>query len=252
MLRMVTLLLGVITIGLSGPVFGQSSIISKEKLHNAILGEQNFSTEELQQMDLNNDGVVDVADVVSALKGGNRIPKSLERYKWHIVASFFSDIADTSINHIIPYSYSFALEFGDGIATVVKIPGFDPTKDILHQDIAQAGQIPGSTRREYSFSDIIPIDTKFSVSTSKNGQSVTLISEQIIIEADDPKNPTNHQLKRNWTIEINENSLSSGIIENGTIKEETTGFVPKPKEPVIGAIYMAHFSQKNLTPIEKP
>ncbi|MFO0794928.1 MAG: hypothetical protein U0586_12820 [Candidatus Brocadiaceae bacterium] len=212
----------------------------EENLKAAILGNKTFSDQELREMDVNKDGKVDVADLVRYQWSLNEgYPVSLELYKWIVAASFTSDISGNNQDRqIVPVGYSFGLEFDQGVATVVGIPGFDPTKGILKQPVR-------SERTLYAVSQVIGTGTTFSV--SENGNIVTLTSEDVTMAKEDPKNPTGLAYTRSWIVEIDRDLVTHGLnLRQGTITEKITGFTPEPLKSVKGAIYMAPFSPKDL------
>lgn len=220
----------------------------EENIRGAILGTKNFSAQELKEMDLNENGVVDVADIVRyRWLMNNGIPLGLEWYQWIVVASFPSEYAwnDDNVKHVAPVTYSFGLQFDNDVATVIEIPGFDPTKGILRQDIAQRGETAGLRRPRYAVSQVMPAGTKFSV--SEKGNRVTL-ETTITVNADDRKNPTGVTYKRLWTIELDKDLINSMALNHGTCTERTKDFVPETMRSV-GSIYIVPFSPKELATI---
>jgi len=220
-----------------------------QNLNDAVIGKNEFTDQELAEMDLNEDGVVDVADIVKFDRStATGTPLGLRWYKWIIAASFTSDVSNNSIPQIVPMSYSFALVFGNESATVSEISGFDPTKSGLGQEIAGRGEPPGSGRPTYPLTNVIQVDTRFTI--TEEGKNVILTSGQITIKGDDPMNPTGHAFRRRCTIRINKEFLTSAEVDHGTIEEVTTGFTPNPIVSAKGKIFMAPFSPKDFTLIE--
>jgi hypothetical protein len=222
---------------------GISNAVTLEELENAILDHAPYDS----NLDLNTDGHVNVADILAFLKEHvAEGPTDLPGYVWAISASF------TSINGIpIPVNYPFAIRIDQYSGTCTTIPGFDPTKGILRQDIAGPGEISGSKRPSYLLSRVVPEGTNFTFSNTET--TATLISDSVIISADDPKNPVGVELLRTWTIEIDKTQLYSGGRSHGWITEETFGFLPGAEAiTAMGPIYMVPFSPTDLLPIEAP
>jgi hypothetical protein len=259
--RHIALLIGVVSILvlvvllLPLSIFAEPIGITEKNILDAISGEKAFTLSELDKLDLNLDGRVDEADLVDLYNSNsdspNNFPKELNGYIWAISAVFTSE----NLNPI-PVSYSFTISIDQDSAVCTSIPGFNPTKGILKQDIANPGEVPGINRPSYSLSHTIPVGTVFDVTYSEDGSIVTLTCEPITISADDEINPIGIELQRTWTIAINVSSVFS-IYPNddnhGTITEETIGFIPDSETVTsVGGIYLAPFSPNNMTPIEEP
>lgn len=219
--------------------------VTESEIRDAILDktEPDFNT-----MDLNKDGLVDVADLVQFIKAHGSFPTDLYGYVWLIAAVFSPENGN-----IIPIRYPFAISITKDEVVSTTIPGFNPTKGILRQNMSGPGEVPGVNRPSCRLSLIVPEGTFFSCTETGGGQIVTLRSDPTTIEANDPKNPVGVELHRFWTIEIDNESLFTGGTYHGTITEETTGFLPD-SEPIIttGRIYLAPFSRVDLAPIEQP
>ena len=212
--------------------------------------------------DVNNDDIIGLEEIIYIFKicaNGeplNSFPTQLEGYVWLIGASFInSEYTNTSTRNgkrtnTISTSYAFALSITPEKVFCTTIPGFDPTKGILRQNISKPGEIPGAKRPTAFLSLVIPQNTRFNFIKSTNGD-VTLISEPIIIPADDPKNPARRELKRTWTIKIFNEAFLSGHIDHGTITEETEGFIPGSKKILSeGTLYIAPFQPVNMATIK--
>lgn len=227
-----------------------------------MIGRESFTAQQLAELDLNEDGVVDVADLVFYLQEVlGELP--IDGFKWLVSASFTSEFGSPA-----PFAYGFSLELA-GLPTVSPIPDFcdsesttnvalvgelrelDPTRGVLTQDVSAPGQTPGVTRPAYQPSRVIPVGTRFC--RSELGDVISLKSEPVIIDASDPTNPTGQELTRVWTLEIYVSTLEQGTLSNGIIIDELYGFLPND-EPVVtaGSVFLSRFEPLDLEPVEIP
>ncbi len=224
--------------------------VTEQDLRDAITGKRTFTQEELNAMDLNMDGQVDVADLVSISTIEDIIlPKEIPGNIWLASISFSTDQS----KRILPLNYEIAIrierESSKGvIAEVTTIPAFDPTKGILAQSLSQPGEEPGKRREKFSLSGSIPSGTPFSY--VEDNDSITLASENIVTKANAPGNPFRVKLERRLEIIILKKSLSIGGIVQGTVKETIRGVLPQNKYLTHdGEVTLALFAKTNLEPI---
>lgn len=204
----------------------------------------------LSGTDFTGDGIVGLEDAIYALRAvagltaeelPSAFPTDLPGYTWAVGASYTKDQGNT-----IPLSYLFALRIEETEAFAETVAGFDPTKGILRQTVATAGQVPVK-RSPYALSLVIPAGTRFGMSVS--GDMVILTSATVTISASDAKNPTGSELKRYWVMTVNKANVLSAGMDHGTITENTTGFLPQVVS-LEGRIYMTPLSPNTLEPLE--
>lgn len=230
--------------------FADSKVVTEENIRKAILGGATFTEKELRELDLNWDGHVDAADLVQYYHNTlDSFPSTLVGYVWAGAA-----IHDSQTGNAVAANYPFALSIreepvGTIKATSTTIPGFNPTAGILRQDLAESGQVPGSTRPAFSVSLAIPNKHEFDY--TEDDETATLTSlVPITIPPDDARNPTGLELRRSWRIVIDKAALFGGGTNHGTITEETNGFLPGVPLRSTGKLYLSPYSQADMAPIE--
>ena len=226
--------------------------ISEQEISEALLGRSQPPADLLGRMDLNEDGRVDVADLVRWHEDPpNALPKDLAGYTWLISAAF-----TPAKGHKVPVTYPFALKISSGAAKdnqvlATEIPGFDPTKGLLAQELSDPGEIPGQHRPRRALSQVVPPDTTFTFEDSVD--EVKLVSEEVVIPADAKTNPTGVELRRKWTVTVDKQALASGDTVHGTVKEETFGFRPGGRSlESVGTVFLTPFQREDLAEIEEP
>jgi len=201
-------------------------------------------------IDFTGDNIVGLADAIYALRAAaglteeelpSAFPTDLPGYTWAVGASYTKEEGNN-----IPLSYLFALRITETEAFAETVAGFDPTKGILRQTVASAGQVPVK-RSPYSLSLVIPTGTRFGMTVS--GDIVTLTSATVTIPASASTNPTGSDLQRYWVLTVNKANVLSAGLEHGTITENTNGFLPQTVS-LDGSIYMTPLSPNMFEPLE--
>lgn len=218
-----------------------------------ILAPEEFSPEEINELDANGDGKLDVADIIHALKNEPAVPSAyptgLRGYIWGISAIF-----DGENDLAAPVAYSFAIEIpeeGAGPAKVVALPGFNPTRNLTRQDVSGQGEVPGALRLANSpfvMSHAIPLDTTFTITETQD--TVTLRSGGVLIPSGSGNriNPVGMNLWRQWTIIIDKGAFLTAEYNHGAITERISSFAPQPKN-ISGTIHLVPFGRVGLDPI---
>ena len=196
------------------------AVATDENLRAAILHKQSFSATDLQAMDINQDGQLDVADL---LMPGQSSPTLLEGFHWVVSVRFEKQNEADPMPHTYS-AYSFVLDIEANQARVGSLDEYDPTRNLLDQDVSEAGDIPGEWRDDYSPGKSIPIDTSFT--RADTGGRIRLVSASTLIPANSERNPTWRNLRRTWILEIDRAALNSPTLDHGTIQVQTTGFFP--------------------------
>ncbi|MFK8030232.1 MAG: hypothetical protein AB8G18_08320 [Gammaproteobacteria bacterium] len=224
--------------------FGQISP-SEQNISDAILNNGSFSTSDLFEFDQNFDGRVDVADLVFFLNG-SEFP--LDGYQWLVSATFGSDLGERIA---LSYDYEFALTVNSSGATVSALKEFNPTKDLLRQNISGPGQDPGELRSDYSPTALIPVGTTFSVTPSIDG--FVLTSAVIPISPADSINPSGESLSRTLTLTVSTEAASSSAVDHGTLTDRLVGFPTSGSEAVsVGTVRLTRYAPEQLLPLEDP
>lgn len=231
-------LLGCFPTSLSGAV---PAVATEENLRAAILLRQTYPVTDLTAMDLNQDSQLDVADL---LRLGRSYTTILEGFHWVVSARF-----DVDDGNLMPFGYSFVLDITVDHAGVGSLDEYDPTRNLLDQVVSEAGGIPGYWRDNYAPGKSIPPATTFS--RSNTGTQIRLESATMIIPANSVQNPTGRALQRTWTLIIDRSALDNPTLAHGTIRVETTGFVPG-STITEGRIYLVRAGLLNPPPISVP
>lgn len=228
----------------AAPTTAQNTV-NEQNLTDAILGSQAFTQTELDELDMNFDGRVDVADLVFFLSG-TQFP--LEGYQWLVSANFGPD-AGEQVG--LTYSYEFAVTVASTGAIVSPLKEFNPTKDLLRQKLSGPGEVPGALRTDYSPTALVPIGTGFSVSPSSEGFLLT--SDPIQIAAGDSTNPTNNNLTRRLILTVSTAAAFSAAAEHGTIIDELSGFAPSGAvASSTGTVRLTRYAPNDLSVLEGP
>jgi len=230
------------------PVLGQNGVVTEANIRNAILDPTQFTQDQLNQMDLNGDGKVDVADLVALVQPPVPVP-DLRGQIWATSVSFtnkstmganYGTIA-TSSNFI----FAVDIPATGSTATVVQVKGFDPTKPALAQNLSQPGQLPGANRASFSLSTVIPIGTQFVIEETANELVLTNSASPITISADAASNPIKAKMQRFWEFHLTKNPGAPAC--SGTVTEQTIGFLPT--QPLIssGTVLLTQYSPDDLS-----
>lgn len=242
-------------VGLQGLTAAQAQAgeVTKYEVIKGILAPEQVSAEEINKLDANQDGRLDVADVIYLLTHESSVPSAypqgLRGYIWGISAIF-----DGENDLAAPVSYSFAIEIPEekaGPAKVVALPGFNPTRNLTRQDLSGQGQVPGAGRLANSpfvMSHAIPLDTTFTITETQD--RVTLRSGGVLVPSGPGNriNPVGMNLWRQWTIKIDKDTFLTAEYNHGSITERITGFGPQPKN-ITGTIHLVPFGRLGLDPI---